>query len=93
MIVAAREAENPRERAELAALRAAGVTVRESGTNEKLALCGDTAWIGSANATYAAGREAKQTDWGAVVSDAALRDAIRAALLRDAGSARVRERA
>jgi hypothetical protein len=88
LIVSAREAAHDgRERALIAHLRAAGVDVRETGANEKLALCGEAAWIGSANATFAGGREADQIEWGAVTRDAALVGAVRAALSRDAGSA------
>jgi hypothetical protein len=85
LIVSRREAaHDQRERTLLAHLRAAGVDVREGGANEKLALCGDTAWIGSANASFAGGREADQVEWGAVTTDAALVGAVRAALRRDA---------
>ncbi|HEX3467864.1 MAG TPA: hypothetical protein VHT05_07295 [Candidatus Elarobacter sp.] len=60
-----------------------GVVVRAGGTNEKLALAGDAVWIGSGNATGAAGRGARQTEWGLVTRDAALVGAVRAALARD----------
>jgi hypothetical protein len=100
LIVSAGEAaHDPRERALLARLRAAGVDVRETGANEKLALCGDAAWIGSANATFAGGREAGQIEWGTVTRDATLVGAVRAALRRDvapdarAGAATSTERA
>jgi len=85
LIVAPREARsNRRERAALAALRSAGVDVREGGSNEKLALCGDAVWVGSANATFAARSEGAQTEWGLVSRAPALVAAARAALERDA---------
>ena len=85
LIVAAREARsNRRERAALASLRAAGVDVREGGANEKLALCGDAVWVGSANATFAARDEGAQTEWGLISRAPALVAAVRAALERDA---------
>ncbi len=88
LIVSRQEAAHDgRERTLLAHLRAAGVDVRETGANEKLALCGDAAWIGSANATFAGGRQADQIEWGAVTRDAALIGAVRAALSRDAATA------
>lgn len=74
----------PRERATIAGLARDGVRVRTGGTNEKLALAGDTAWIGSGNATAAFGRGAGQLEWGLVTRDAALVGAVAAALKRDA---------
>ncbi|HEY0615420.1 MAG TPA: hypothetical protein VGC96_12290, partial [Candidatus Elarobacter sp.] len=68
----------------LAALRAAGVTVREGGKNEKLALAGDAAWVGSGNATGATGRNAAQLEWGLTTRIPALVRAIRRAVSRDA---------
>jgi hypothetical protein len=67
----------------LAVLRAGGVDVREGGTNEKLALAGDTAWIGSGNATGASGRNAGQLEWGMLTRARALVAAVRGALARD----------
>ena len=61
-----------REAHAIAALARAGVDVREGGANEKLALAGDAAWIGSCNATGAAGRVARQLEWGLVTRDPAL---------------------
>lgn len=72
------------ERSALRALARDGVVVREGGANEKLALAGDAAWIGSGNATGAGGRTARQVEWGLVTRDAALVDAVRTALERDA---------
>ncbi|HYZ16929.1 MAG TPA: hypothetical protein VE591_11030 [Candidatus Acidoferrum sp.] len=65
----------------LAGLERAGVVVRNSVANEKLVLAGDAVWIGSANATYAGGEEAAQTDWGLVTRDPALVAAVRGRLL------------
>ena len=78
------------ERAAIAALRRAGVEVLETGTNEKLALAGNRAWIGSANATgpYDA-RTAGQVEWSVVTSVKALVNAVRAALRRDGAPASV----
>jgi hypothetical protein len=71
------------ERSALRALARDGVVVREDGTNEKLALAGEQAWIGSGNATGASGRGARQLEWGLVTRDAALVSAVRSALERD----------
>ncbi|HEY4441442.1 MAG TPA: hypothetical protein VGN14_13370 [Candidatus Elarobacter sp.] len=85
LIVAARDlAGNVREQHALDALRAEGVDVRTGGADEKLALCGDAVWIGSANATFAARDEAAQTDWGLTSRAPRLVEAVRAALARDA---------
>jgi hypothetical protein len=72
-----------RERSTLARLAADGVTIRRTGTNEKLALAGDSAWIGSGNATAVFGRGASQLEWGMVVHEPALVGAVRTALERD----------
>jgi hypothetical protein len=65
-------------------LRAEGVEVHETGRNEKLALVGDRAWIGSANATGAFDeRTASQTDWGTVTRAKELVGAVKHALRRD----------
>ncbi len=85
LIVAEREAKaNPRERALLRSLAHDGVTVYQTSVNEKLALAGDSAWIGSANATYAAASAGAQVDWGLVSHDPTVVAAVRAALARDA---------
>ncbi len=76
------------ERSALRSLARDGVVVREGGTNEKLALAGDTAWIGSGNATGAWGRGARQIEWGLVTRDTALVNAVRTALDRDAAASR-----
>ena len=65
-------------------LAKAQVDVREGGSNEKLALCGDAVWVGSANAMFAARSEGAQTEWGLVSRAPALVAAARAALERDA---------
>jgi hypothetical protein len=68
----------------LADLQRDGVDVRSGGANEKLALAGDTAWIGSVNATGVSGRNAGQLDWGTLTRDPAIVGAVRASLERDA---------
>jgi phosphatidylserine/phosphatidylglycerophosphate/cardiolipin synthase-like enzyme len=57
-----------------------GVTVKASVAHEKYVLAGDAVWIGSANATYAGGELAGETDWGLVARDPALVAALRRAL-------------
>jgi len=76
-------AESGRARTLLADLQHDGVVVRTSGSNEKLALVGTRAWIGSANATFAGKGYGAQLDWGTVTADAALVAAVQAALARD----------
>lgn len=65
-----------RERNVLRALERDGVRVRVSRDTEKLALAGDRAWIGSANATVAFGR-ADLPDWGLRSRDPAIVAAVR----------------
>jgi hypothetical protein len=75
-----------RSRTEASALRklaADGVAIRAGGHNQKLALAGDAAWIGSGNATGAAGRSARQLEWGVVTRDPPLVAAVRDTLARD----------
>ena len=79
------------ERRALVALARDGVVIREGGTNQKLALAGGAAWIGSGNATGAGGRSARQVEWGLVTRDAALVGAVRTALERDVASTRARD--
>jgi hypothetical protein len=74
---------SPREVATIALLAGDGVVVREGGSNQKLALAGDTAWIGSGNATAAFGRGAGQLEWGMVTRDPALVGAVHSALAHD----------
>jgi hypothetical protein len=61
----------------LAGLERAGIVVRNSVANEKLVLAGDAVWLGSANATFAGGKDAGQTDWGLVTRDRELVAAVR----------------
>jgi hypothetical protein len=81
-------AESGHARRLLADLRGAGVAVRKGGSNEKLALVGTRAWVGSANATFAGKDYGAQLDWGTVTADAALVAAVQAALARDVGGSR-----
>jgi hypothetical protein len=62
-----------RERTLLVHLAAKGIEVRAVATNAKLAVCGDRAWLGSANATYAPG---PMSDWGLTTFDPAIVDAL-----------------
>ncbi len=87
LIVAPARNRSPRETATIAHLAADGVLVREGGANQKLALAGATAWIGSSNATAAFGRGADQLEWGMTTRNAALVGAVRCALERDAATA------
>jgi mRNA-degrading endonuclease toxin of MazEF toxin-antitoxin module len=68
----------------IAELKRDGVDVRSGGANEKLALAGDTAWIGSGNATGVSGRNAGQLEWGMLTRDPAIVGAVRTSLERDA---------
>jgi hypothetical protein len=68
----------------LAELKRDGVDVRSGGANEKLALAGETAWIGSVNATGVSGRNAGQLEWGTLTRDPAIVGAVRTSLARDA---------
>jgi hypothetical protein len=67
---------NAREREVLGALVRDGVRVRVGRDTEKLALAGERAWIGSANATVAFGR-ADLPDWGLCSGDPAIVAAVR----------------
>lgn len=66
----------------LAGLERAGVAVKNSVSNEKLVLAGDAVWLGSANATYAGGDGAAQTDWGLISRDPGVVAAVRRSLSR-----------
>lgn len=96
LIVAGREAAEPRNGAErtcLARLARLGVDVRvgdkrHHDLNEKFAVGADRAWTGSANATYAGGAAGAQRDWGVASSEPAFVSGIRAAF--DANWARAR---
>lgn len=84
-LIVGRERHHSRTEAHaLAELRRDGVDVRSGGANEKLALAGDTAWIGSVNATGVSGRNAGQLEWGTLTRDPAIVGAVRASLERDA---------
>lgn len=65
---------NGAERRALRTLAGAGVEVRVGGSAEKIALAGDRAWIGSANATSAA---PGTLDWGLRTADGAIVGALR----------------
>jgi hypothetical protein len=68
---------NGRERAVLDNLVREGVRVRVCKDSEKLAVAGEGAWIGSANATVARGR-ANLPDWGLCSDDPRIVAAVRA---------------
>ena len=68
-----------RERMLLAHLAAKGVEIRAVATNAKVTVCGDRAWLGSANATYAPG---PMSDWGLTTADPAIVDALRTTFAR-----------
>jgi len=72
-----------RERRALERLAAAGVAVRAVGNDEKIAVAGGDAWVGSANATYANGPAGAQIDWGLATRVPALVAALRAAFERN----------
>jgi hypothetical protein len=77
------EPASDREARALARLAAAGVAVRAVGNDEKIALAGSGAWVGSANATYANGPPGEQIDWGLATRVPALVDGLRAAFERN----------
>jgi phosphatidylserine/phosphatidylglycerophosphate/cardiolipin synthase-like enzyme len=66
---------NPREQRALERLARDGVAVRVCRDTEKLALAGDRAWLGSANATWASGA-ADSTDWGVRTGNAEIVAAV-----------------
>ena len=80
-------ATKPRMHAMLQHLRGDGVNVRENGAAQKLALAGDAAWVGSANASYAFRAAGTQIDWGITTREPAVVAAVAAALARDGGGA------
>jgi hypothetical protein len=96
LIVAGREVGEPgnrTERAHLARLAALGVEVRvgngkRSDLDEKLAVAGDDAWVGSANATYAREAYGAQRDWGMATRESAIVDGLRSAFERNWSVAR-----
>jgi len=88
LLVSSRELSgNAREREVLEALVRGGVAVRVSNDTEKLAVAGDAAWLGSANATIAApGTDG--TDWGLDTRNATIVAAVRSRLERQWQNAR-----
>jgi phosphatidylserine/phosphatidylglycerophosphate/cardiolipin synthase-like enzyme len=88
LLVAGREARAPGkagevERRLLARLESLGIDARSgyapaADSNEKLAVAGQAAWIGSANATYAGGAAGKQAEWGIVTRSPQLIERLRA---------------
>jgi hypothetical protein len=77
LLVCARELSgNDRERRVLSRLAHDGVRVRTCEDSDKLAITGDRAWIGSANATVAFG-DADMADWGVCTGDLAVLNAVR----------------
>jgi len=77
LLVDGREAAGRREALALRAMRRLGAEVRVARSVDKVALTGDAAWCGSANATYAGPDVTPQSDWGVVVRDVAIREALR----------------
>ena len=80
LIVSDREATNPsngRERRALQNLEAAGVAIRIAPRDEKMAIVGSQAWVGSANATESK-KTQDQIEWGMRSSVAALVASLRA---------------
>ncbi len=76
-LLVSREALCAKERALLARLRTNGVCVRICTSNEKFAVAGSRAWVGSANATSAF-LTPDQLDWGARTAKRAVVDELRA---------------
>jgi len=70
---------NRRERAVLSDLVRAGVRVRACKDSAKLAVAGDRAWLGSANATIADGKYS-MPDWGVRTANAAIVRTVRSRL-------------
>jgi hypothetical protein len=83
LIIAPSRGHSAREARAIAQLAADGVVVRESGSNQKLALAGAVAWIGSGNATGASGRGAAQLEWGMLTRKRVLVGAVASALAHD----------
>ncbi|HMF29728.1 MAG TPA: hypothetical protein VKE42_13200 [Candidatus Cybelea sp.] len=78
---------NSRELTALQNLAADGVRVRVCKDTAKLAVRGDAAWLGSANATYADGNWA-MPDWGLCTGNPAIVDTVRTRLESEWRSAR-----
>ncbi len=70
---------NDRERHILESLVRDGVRVRTCSDSEKLAVAGDRAWLGSANATSTYGN-GDMTDWGLCTANAEIVDVVRTRL-------------
>lgn len=87
-LLVSREALTTKERSLAARLNAAGVQIRACGANEKLAIAGDCAWIGSANATSAYLRP-QTCDWALSTRRRAVRDYLSERFERRWNSARV----
>jgi hypothetical protein len=68
-----------RERAVLQSLVRSGVAVRLCKDSKKLAVAGNSAWLGSANATYA-GDGFDMTDWGIRTNDVTIVKTVRDSL-------------
>ena len=83
LIVGRSTRRSARETSAIKQLVADGVDVRVCGSNQKLALAGGTAWIGSGNATGASGRSAAQLEWGMRTRNPAIVSAVATALARD----------
>jgi hypothetical protein len=83
LIVAGASRRSRQEASAIKQLAADGVVVRTGGSNQKLALAGGTAWIGSGNATGASGRSAGQLEWGMLTRNATLVGAVASALAHD----------
>jgi hypothetical protein len=80
LLVSSRELSgNVPEREVLEALVRDGVTVRVCDDSEKLAVAGDAAWLGSANATIAA-PDSDSTDWGLDTHNTTIVAAVRSRL-------------
>lgn len=70
LLVDRAECTSPSARSALALLEKAGAEIRSHKALDKLAVTGDSAWMGSANATYPDPRTAAQSDWGLVTTQA-----------------------
>jgi phosphatidylserine/phosphatidylglycerophosphate/cardiolipin synthase-like enzyme len=69
------------ERAALTRLAAAGVEIRVANEADKVCVGGQSAWVGSANATFSPGPP--MIDWGLTTNDAAIVRAAAATFARD----------
>lgn len=71
LLVSERNAKKADEHKRIQSLERDGVKVRAIGVSEKLAVAGDSAWVGSANATFAWGKY-DFIDWGIATADPAI---------------------